>query len=179
MKIKKNYMYINYRGKKIHVYYGNVLKSSLRKFYGRYGDLVKHYEVSLSQMLHGMIIYSYTLHRSGISPNRELIIELDLITVFDVITSFREVSKRHSKRVRLVNGGRLLFRTPGPVQFETCICSDVETILSWTCYVYGPIEFRASLGTSRSILSTILKNLQITFQLLTQGYRYHKLRKHF
>ena len=28
------------------------LKSSLRKFYGRYGDLIKHYEVPLSQMLH-------------------------------------------------------------------------------------------------------------------------------
>ena len=28
------------------------LKSSLRMFYGRYGDLIKHYEVSLSQMLH-------------------------------------------------------------------------------------------------------------------------------
>ena len=27
------------------------LKSSLRKFYGRYGDLIKQYEVSLSQML--------------------------------------------------------------------------------------------------------------------------------
>ena len=26
------------------------LKSSLRKFYGRYGDLIKHYAVSLSQM---------------------------------------------------------------------------------------------------------------------------------
>ena len=28
------------------------LKSSLRKFYCRYGDLIKHYEVPLSQMLH-------------------------------------------------------------------------------------------------------------------------------
>ena len=28
------------------------LKSSPRKFYGRYGDLIKYYEVSLSQMLH-------------------------------------------------------------------------------------------------------------------------------
>ena len=27
-------------------------KPSLRKFYGRYGNLIKHYEVSLSQMLH-------------------------------------------------------------------------------------------------------------------------------
>ena len=31
------------------------LKSSLRKFYGRYGDLVKHYEVSLSQILHDLL----------------------------------------------------------------------------------------------------------------------------
>ena len=31
------------------------LKSSLRKFYGRYGDLIKHYEVSLSRMLHDIL----------------------------------------------------------------------------------------------------------------------------
>ena len=31
------------------------LKSSLRKFYGRYGDLIKHYEVSLSQMLQDIL----------------------------------------------------------------------------------------------------------------------------
>ena len=31
------------------------LKSSLRKFYGRYGNLIKHYEVSFSQMLHDML----------------------------------------------------------------------------------------------------------------------------
>ena len=31
------------------------LKSSLRKFYSRYGDIIKHYEVSLSQMLHDIL----------------------------------------------------------------------------------------------------------------------------
>ena len=31
------------------------LKSSLRKFYGRYGDLIKHYEVPLSQMLNDIL----------------------------------------------------------------------------------------------------------------------------
>ena len=31
------------------------LKSSLRKFYGRYGDLIKQYEVPLSQMLHDIL----------------------------------------------------------------------------------------------------------------------------
>ena len=31
------------------------LKSSLRKFYGRYGDLIQQYEVSLSQMLNDIL----------------------------------------------------------------------------------------------------------------------------
>ena len=31
------------------------LKSSLRQFYGRYGDLIKQYEVSLSQMLNDIL----------------------------------------------------------------------------------------------------------------------------
>ena len=31
------------------------LRSSLRKFYGRYGDLIKQYEVPLSRMLHGIL----------------------------------------------------------------------------------------------------------------------------
>ena len=35
------------------------LKSSLRKFYGRYGDLIKHYEVSLSQMLHDILVHDH------------------------------------------------------------------------------------------------------------------------
>ena len=52
------------------------------------------------------------------------------------------------QRLRLANRGRLLLRTPGPVPFGTCICSNVETILSWACHVYGPFEFRTSLGTS-------------------------------
>ena len=59
---------------------------------------------------------------------------------------------RTLQRVWLANRGRLLFRTPGPVPFGTCICSNVETILSWTCHVYGPFEFRTSLGTSILVL---------------------------
>ena len=35
------------------------LKSSLRKFHGRYGDLIKHYEVSLSQMLHDVLAHDH------------------------------------------------------------------------------------------------------------------------
>ena len=35
------------------------LKSPFRKFYGRYGDFIKHYQVSLSQMLHGILGHDY------------------------------------------------------------------------------------------------------------------------
>ena len=36
-------------------YVSERMKSSLGKFYGRYGDLIKHYEVPLSQMLHDIL----------------------------------------------------------------------------------------------------------------------------
>ena len=35
-----------------------------------------------------------------------------------------------------------------PRQLTICICSNVETIQSSTCQVYGPFEFRTFLGTS-------------------------------
>ena len=40
-------------------YVRECLKSSLRKFYGRYGDLIVHYEVPLSQMLHHIPGYGH------------------------------------------------------------------------------------------------------------------------
>ena len=52
------------------------------------------------------------------------------------------------QRVWLANRECLFLRTPDPVPFWACICSNIETILSWTCHVYGPFEFRTSLCTS-------------------------------
>ena len=34
----------------------------------------------------------------------------------------------------------------------TCICSNVETILSWSCHVYGPFDFRTSLGRQKQMV---------------------------
>ena len=45
------------------------------------------------------------------------------------------------QRVRHANRGRLLLRTPGPVPHGTCMCSNVETDLSWTCLVSGFLSF--------------------------------------
>ena len=127
------------------------LKSSLRKLYGRYGDLIKHYEAPLSQMLHDILGHDHlqwhpqlirhytnfwTYYRTG--PYYR----------FWPYTQIKGGFHRALQRVCLANRGRLLLRTPGPVPFGTCICSNVETIHSRTCHVYGPFEFRTSLGTS-------------------------------
>ena len=72
---------------------------------------------------------------------------------FNVCTTSHHLSVMTCCRVWLANRGRLLLRTPGPVPFGTCICTNVETILSWTCHIYGPFEFRTSLGTSILLIS--------------------------
>ena len=140
------------------------LKSSLRKFYGLYGDLIKHYEVpspNCCMTFWDMVIYSdilnwsdrhytnfWTYHRTG--PYYQFWPYCQISGGFH----------RTLLRVRLANRERFLLRTPGPVPFGTCVCSNVETILSWTCHVYGPFEFRTSLGTS-----VLIASLQVMYHL--------------
>ena len=107
-----------------------------------------------------MTIYNDTLIWLDITPICELITELDFI----LLSNFGGFH-RTLQRMRLANRGRLLLRTPGPVPFGTFICSNVETILSWTCHVYGPFEFRTSLGTS-ILLNTIFCNLIININYI-------------
>ena len=80
--------------------------------------------------------YIDILHWSDITLTRYLVIEFDIIGDLDLFTKFREVCIEHLQRVRLVNRERIL-RIPGPVPFGTCMCSDVEINLFWTCYVSG------------------------------------------
>ena len=98
-----------------------------------------------------------TLHQfANLLPNWTIIPILTLLPNFGGF-------HRTLQRVRLANRGRLLLRTPGPVQVGTCICSNVETILSWTCYIYGPFEFRTALGTSILLLLKYIDVNIITF----------------
>ena len=95
-----------------------------------------------------------------------------LIPILTLLPNFGDFH-RTLQRVRLANRGRLLLRTPGPVPFGTCICSNVETILSWTCHVYGPFEFRTSLGTSILLLTLLLiwtLLLNLTFYLIARFF---------
>ena len=73
-----------------------------------------------------MIIYNDTLHWSDISLNRDLLNKLDIITVFGVITLLWGVSIWHLQQLQLANRRRLLLRTPDPVLYGTCICSNFE-----------------------------------------------------
>ena len=111
----------------------------------------------------------HTLHKfATLLPN---LTSLPILTLLPNFGGFH----RTLQRVRLANRGRLLLRTPGPVPFGTCICSYVETVLSWTCHVYGPFEFRKSLGTSILLCLLLTKVLSETsfksFQYNTEGRR--------
>ena len=127
------------------------LKSSLRKFlWSIWGSHQTLWILPLPNITwhSGTWLYTMTpsidqtLHQyANLLPNWTLIPILTLLPNFGGF-------HRTFQRVRLANRGRFLFRTPGPVPFGTCICSYVETILSWTCHIYGPFEFRTSLGTS-------------------------------
>ena len=104
------------------------LKSSLRKFYGRYGDLIKHYEVSLSQMLHDildMTIYNDTLNWSDITPICELITELDFNTDFDLITEVWRFPKN------IATGAASQRRTLTPPDTWSCPIWDLHLFSCW------------------------------------------------
>ena len=67
------------------------LTSSLRKFYGRYGDLINIMKSPFPKCymtFWDMTMYNDTLNWSDITPICELFTELDFITDFDVITKF-------------------------------------------------------------------------------------------
>ena len=94
------------------------LKSSLRKFYGRYGDLIKQYEVSLSQMLNDML---WPDHIQWQPPTDQTLYRTRPFTEFWV------ASIGHLQRVWHVDRGRLLLRTPGPVPLGLAYVLLVET----------------------------------------------------
>ena len=94
------------------------LKSSLRKFYGRYGDLIKQYEVSLSQMLNDIL---WPDHIQWQRPTDQTLYQTRPFTEYWVI------SIEHLRRVWHAERGRLLLRTPGPVPLGLAYVLLVET----------------------------------------------------
>ena len=87
------------------------LKSSLRKFNGRYGDLVKQYDVSILQMLNDIM---WPNHIQWQPPTDQTLYRTR------PFTEFGEVSIEHLRRVWHADRGRLLLRTPCPVPYGIC-----------------------------------------------------------
>ena len=111
-----------------------------------------HCTVNLNILFRFSSSFSIRLIWTGCLDSNCCIVTLSFLRLYHI----PGISIGHLHRVRLANRGRLLLRTPGPVAFWTCICSNVETIHSLTCHVYRPLEFRTSLGTS--ILLTLKKD---------------------
>ena len=97
------------------------LKSTFRKFYGRYGDLIQQNEVSFSRMLNDI----RTLDQLQWLPNRsDLSINFMTLIPGLTLTELRVVSMDHLQRVWLASRERFPFRTPGSVPcLGICLCS--------------------------------------------------------
>ena len=109
------------------------LKSSLRKLYGRYGDLIKQYEVSLSQILNN-ILWPDNIQWQASTDQ----------TLYRTrpFTEFWVVSIELLPRMWYADRGRLLLRTPGPVPLGTFICSTCwDQSFSRTCRFFRTMLF--------------------------------------
>ena len=112
------------------------LKSSFKKFYGRYGDLIKQYEVSLTRMLNAIL---WPDHIQWQPPTDQTLYRTRPITEFWV------VSIEHLRRVWHA------WSRP----FGTCICSTCwDQSFSELVVILPVLALRISLGTFLILLST-------------------------
>ena len=116
------------------------LKSSLRKFYGRYGDLTKQYEVPLSWMLHDILDDDHVQLQPPLIRHYTNFWPLLNWTLLPNLTFYLIVrgSIEHLQRVRHANRGRLLLWTPSPVppwDLHVFLCRD-QSFLNFSCYVW-------------------------------------------
>ena len=120
------------------------LKSSLRKFYGRYGDLTKQYEVPLSRMLHDILDDDHIQWHPTLIGHYTNFWPLLIWTLLPNLTFYLIVQGFHRTYATgaamptedAYSSGHLVLS-----HFGTCMCSNVETNLSWTCLVSGLLNF--------------------------------------
>ena len=131
---------------------------SFRKFYGRYGDLIQQYEVSLSRMLNDILTLDqqWLLNRSDFSTNSMTFIPSLTFTELWV------VSMDHLQRVWLANRERLPFRTPGSVRLLRLACAPiVETRFLELAMSLLDFSSWIPLGTFSSFLCPITFRLHL------------------
>ena len=98
-----------------HGYFKESLISTLRKICGQYGNLVKQYELSISQMFNDILEYNHMqwhFRWSDIILTCALFNELHIIFLFDNFTKF-ERFRKNILRGAHANGGCLLLQRRG------------------------------------------------------------------
>ena len=158
------------------------LKSSFRKFYGRYGDLIQQYEVSLSRMLNDILI----LDQHWL-PNQSYFQPISRPSYrawpSPIMSGFHGA---FATDVACQQGTLTLpdtwFRPP---YWGTCLCSNCWDQIPRTCHVFT-LDFspRIPLGISSSLLRKcvfiLCKNkLSKTIQLLYNGQIIHEVIRSF
>ena len=124
------------------------LKSSLRKFYGRYGDLIKQYEISLLQMLND-ILWPHNIRWQP--PTDQTLYRIRPSAEFWV------VSIEHLRRMWNADRGSLLLRTPGPAPLGLAYILLVETNpFSELVVIFPDYALLMSIGTFSILLSRCL-----------------------
>ena len=109
------------------------LKWSFRKFYGRYGDLIQQYAVSLSLMRNVKRHSDPWLVTATSQPIR---LSTSFMTLIPIVTftELRVNSMEHLQRVCQASRERLPFRTPGSVPLlGTSLCSNCWDQFYRTC----------------------------------------------
>ena len=127
------------------------LKSSLRKFYGRYGDLIKQYEVSLSQMLNGILWL--TIHQWQPLTDQTLYRTRPFYRILSGFyrTFATDVACRQ---------GTLTPPDTWSRPFGTCICSTCwDQSFFRTCRCFSDYALRISLGTFSILLCIGLRRI--------------------
>ena len=112
------------------------LKSSFRKFYGRYGDLIRQCGVSLSWMLNDIMTLDPWPVTVTSKPIRLSTNSMTLIQGL-TFTELRLFSMEHLQRVWLASRERLPFRTPSSVPLGTCVCSNCWDQFYRTCRIFS------------------------------------------
>ena len=113
-------------------YLAERLKSSFRKFYGRYGYLIQQYEVSLSRMLNDILI----LDQQWL-PNQSVFHQFHDLYTKHGLHRLWVVSMEHLRRAWHASRDSLPFRTPGSVPYcGTCLCSNCWDRIPRACHVF-------------------------------------------
>ena len=110
------------------------LKSSFKKFYGRYGDLIQQYKVTLSRMLNDILTLDKqwpSLANQTFHQFHDLNTELDL---HRIISGFHGAFATGvaSQQGNAYPSGHLV---PSPL-FGTCLCSNCWDQITRTCHVF-------------------------------------------